>query len=118
MDSSLIRLPPDFEQALADLRSESATQHGGPLDVQVWTAGAEVAIAVAYRAGRGQQLRGRWDGDSLHWIAEDGVREQTKKIDIELNGHLGAGLLVVYLDPETNSPAGEGILTQQGFGDL
>lgn len=118
MDSSLIRLPPDFEQALADLRSESATQHGGPLDVQVWTAGAEVAIAVAYRAGRGQQLRGRWHGDSLHWIAEDGVREQTKKIDIELNGHLGAGLLVVYLDPETNSPAGEGILTQQGFGDL
>ena len=116
MDSSLRRLPPEFERAIADLRAARSVLDEGPLDVQIWRAGDEVAIAVAYRPGRGPRLTGGFDGHCLHWIAEDGRFEKTVEVEESIAVHLGAGLLVVYLDPEANAPVGEGVLTQQSAG--
>lgn len=116
MDSSLSRLPPDFERAIADLRAARSVPDDGPLQVQIWRAGSEVAIAIPYRPGRGQRLTGGYDGQALYWVAEDGQKETTVEIEATIAAQLGGGLLVVYLDPEANAPMGDGLLTQQNAG--
>lgn len=116
MDSSLSRLPPDFERAIADLRAARSAPDDGPLQFQIWRAGGEVAIAIAYRPGRGQHLTGGYDGQALYWVAEDGQKETTVEIDPTIAAHLGGGLLVVYLDPEANAPVGDAMLTLQNAG--
>ncbi len=118
MDSSLNRLPADFERALADLRAARTAVETGPIDIQIWRAADEIAVAIAYRPGRGENLVGSYDGRALFWTAEDGLTETTQDVDSDVASYLGAGLLVVYLDPESNAPVGEGVLVHQTAGGI
>lgn len=112
--SALKPLPADFLRALAGMRE--ARKEASPTDLpfQIWRAGGALAIAVAYRVGRGDRLTARTEGTTIRWRGADGIEESIRNVPDDAVRELSAGLLVIYVDAASEEPLGEATLVVDG----